>query len=70
MTDEQTVEMLFRKVSKLIGLAEEELGEMSSDQKDSIGSSIMAFWVVVEDKLHPREDGQTWRDIVRAYAEE
>ena len=69
MVDGETVARVQAMITCTIALIENSTGELSQDQRDTIGSTIFGFWATQEDKLHPRADGQLWKNIVRDSAE-
>lgn len=67
--DEKTVSRIHLMITAVIALIEDATGELSQEQRDSIGSVVFGFWSALEDKRHPRADGLLWKDIVGNTAE-
>lgn len=67
--DKETVARIQVMIGATIRLIEESTGELSQGQRNDIGSTIFGFWATLEDKRHPRPDGQLWKNIVEDNAE-
>lgn len=67
--DKETVARIHSMITSVIALIQEITGELSQDQRNHVGSTIFGFWATLEDKRHPRTDGQLWVDVVRDGAE-
>ena len=66
---EHTAKKIYGMTCEVLKLIEEITGEMSQQQKNEVGSTILAFWAAAEDKLHPRDDGKTWVKIIRDFVD-
>ena len=60
--DRKQVLWVARAAEKIAADIEGVIG--NPDQHNLIPTFLMAFWVVLEDEQHPRNDASTWKELV------